>query len=110
MVDDHNAMIYAEAAGLPEPAKKLPPRGKMRQESSSYLTYESELDMTGITYRIKLKDVHKVEAIYPSQCLSGILKKSVSYLSSMDVVSELMSNFCTLNVNGEEASDPILCS
>ena len=62
MVDDHNAMIHAEAAGLPEPAKKLPPRGKMRQESSSYLTYESELDMTGITYPIKLKDVRKVEA------------------------------------------------
>ena len=61
MVDDHNAMMYAKAAGLPEPIKKLPAMGKMRQESSSYLPYESELVMTGITYPIKLKDIHKVE-------------------------------------------------
>ena len=63
MVDDHTAMIQAETAGLPEPAKKLPPSGRLRQESSSYLPYEGELDMTGITYPIKLKDIRKVEAM-----------------------------------------------
>ena len=61
MVDDKIASKQAKAQGLPEPKKKLPPKGYLRQSSSSYLVYEKELNMTDINFPVKMNDISKIE-------------------------------------------------
>ena len=48
----------AEINDLP---KKMPPKGKRRHTASSYIKFENEMNMEGIEYPIKLKDIGKVE-------------------------------------------------
>ena len=61
MVDDRLADIKAKAEGKPPPKKKFPNRGGNRVRATSYLKYEKELNMDGITYPIKMTDIKKVE-------------------------------------------------
>jgi len=63
LTDDKIAAEQAQAQGLPEPKKRMPPSGWYRSQSSSYIEYEDEINMEGIQYPVKMTDVKKIEEL-----------------------------------------------
>ena len=59
LVDDKAASDQTKTDGLPTPKKM--PSGGSRNRSTSYLKFEHELNMSGITYPIKMTDIKIVE-------------------------------------------------